>query len=444
MFLIPIILLLGIGGGAAWYFTMGPGKQAAAGSRQITLDAGLPDADKQAVIAAIMTATDPTQTDALSTKYAQYPWASYELKYKSWQLRGSQGTPPAQPTTGGQPTPVPAPAPAQGSAPAHAMPPPGVITPPGGGPAPAPAGVSSPIPAGYDFVAAASVSGAWQNDHTYVKAYQSALTFLAQQMGQPSWNPNGVDGNYGPNTAAAVKAFQSAHGISPVDGEAGKVTATAILNAVNAAVTQASGMGVSPAAVAMAAMAHAGGDMMSGYQQFTTERQDELTGAPSISGPRGERVVIDASKTEIRGSGRDRTGRGEMSGQMGEEGGEMTGKAVEHIAAEAVVQAAAVASPGIPPPRPRGGWYVLIRDGDKIWPRKLVEIGTGVHRGVAGALRHLVDLNPQLSPGGIIRQFVPGDEVNIPSDWASNLKAKGFDVQVDSVEQAQAAMAAGA
>ncbi len=423
-FLIPIILLAGLGGGAYWYFTKGPGQVAAA--RQITLDTGLPDADKQTVIAAIMTAKDPTQTDALATQYSQYPWTAYELQYKSWQLRGSVGSPPAQPTTGGQPVPVPAaPAPAPSQ-----MPPPGVV--PSAGPAPAPgAPAASPIPAGYDMAAAAAVSGAWQNDSTFIQVYQQVLTFLSQQQSQPSWAPAAISGAFDASTQAAVKAFQTANGLSPVDGEVGPATATAMLNAIGA-VTQASGMGygVSPVDVARAAMSHTGSDMMWGYKPYTTERQEEVSGAP--------RMV----KEEIEGFSRDRN---QMTGQ-----GDITGaEQVEHIAAAplaaAAVAAAGQAAAGLAPvvdagitpvtARPRGGWYVIIRPEDKIWPRSLVSIGTGVHRGAAGAMRHLVDLNPHLAPGGVIRQFVPGDEVNIPEDWATRLKAKGLRVDVDPAEQ---------
>lgn len=70
--------------------------------------------------------------------------------------------------------------------------------------------------------------GAYSNNPAYITRYQNALTWLAHTALQPAWDPKGVDGKYGPNTIAAVKAFQAAHGLSPVDGMAGAATAAAI------------------------------------------------------------------------------------------------------------------------------------------------------------------------------------------------------------------------
>ena len=92
--------------------------------------------------------------------------------------------------------------------------------PPAPGPAPAlvkPSNVS-PYPG----------PGAWQSNGAYVARYQAALTYLAAVHGAHAWDPQGVDGKYGPNTSSAVKAFQTDHGLSPVDGEAGAATAAAI------------------------------------------------------------------------------------------------------------------------------------------------------------------------------------------------------------------------
>lgn len=77
-------------------------------------------------------------------------------------------------------------------------------------------------------------SGAYASNADYITRYQEALTWLAQQTGNPALNPGGIDGKYGPNTAAAVKAFQAAHGLSPVDGQAGAATASALDAAVSA------------------------------------------------------------------------------------------------------------------------------------------------------------------------------------------------------------------
>jgi peptidoglycan hydrolase-like protein with peptidoglycan-binding domain len=60
----------------------------------------------------------------------------------------------------------------------------------------------------------------------YITRYQNALAWLALQ-GHPTWNPGKVDGKYGPNTAAAVTAFQRDHGLT-ADGKCGNMTAAAI------------------------------------------------------------------------------------------------------------------------------------------------------------------------------------------------------------------------
>jgi hypothetical protein len=72
-------------------------------------------------------------------------------------------------------------------------------------------------------------TGAWQTNAAYIRRYQTALMFLGYNVG-----PTGADGKYGPNTAAAVKAFQTHAGLSPVDGEAGAATAAALDSAVGA------------------------------------------------------------------------------------------------------------------------------------------------------------------------------------------------------------------
>jgi peptidoglycan hydrolase-like protein with peptidoglycan-binding domain len=95
--------------------------------------------------------------------------------------------------------------------------------PPGPSPAPAPGPATKPGP-----VSPYPGPGAWQTNAGYVQRYQMALTYLAHVHGAPAWDPQGIDGKYGPHTSAAVKAFQTDHGLSPVDGEAGAATAAAI------------------------------------------------------------------------------------------------------------------------------------------------------------------------------------------------------------------------
>jgi hypothetical protein len=86
------------------------------------------------------------------------------------------------------------------------------------GPSPAPSPSGPPGP-----VQPYPGTGAWQTNAPYIARYQNALMWLGYSVG-----PTGADGKYGPNTAAAVKAFQTHAGLSPVDGEAGAATAKAL------------------------------------------------------------------------------------------------------------------------------------------------------------------------------------------------------------------------
>jgi peptidoglycan hydrolase-like protein with peptidoglycan-binding domain len=67
-------------------------------------------------------------------------------------------------------------------------------------------------------------SGAYKSNAAYIARYQSALTYLAYQTQMPAFDPQGVDGKYGPNTTAAVKAYQTFAGL-PADGACGAATA---------------------------------------------------------------------------------------------------------------------------------------------------------------------------------------------------------------------------
>ena len=94
------------------------------------------------------------------------------------------------------------------------------------GPAPAPTPIAPVAPLGPPGpVNPYPGPGAWQSNSQYIARYQNALTWLSSA--NPSFNPQGVDGKYGPHTAAAVKAFQAAHGLTQ-DGEAGQATANAL------------------------------------------------------------------------------------------------------------------------------------------------------------------------------------------------------------------------
>jgi peptidoglycan hydrolase-like protein with peptidoglycan-binding domain len=93
-------------------------------------------------------------------------------------------------------------------------------------PAPAPVGPVAPQSGPPGLVGPYPGPGAWQTNGPYIARYQNALTWLASS--NPAFNPQGVDGKFGPNTKAAVMAFQRARGVTPVDGMCGATTAAAI------------------------------------------------------------------------------------------------------------------------------------------------------------------------------------------------------------------------
>jgi len=103
---------------------------------------------------------------------------------------------------------------------------------PGPGPAPAPLPIGpTAIPEPPFDLSLCSAHLAWSNNPTCIRNYQSALTYLSAVRGMPAWNPQKIDGFYGPFTAAAVKAFQTWAGLTP-DGQAGTNTANAIQSAI--------------------------------------------------------------------------------------------------------------------------------------------------------------------------------------------------------------------
>jgi hypothetical protein len=80
------------------------------------------------------------------------------------------------------------------------------------------------------------------------------------------------------------------------------------------------------------------------------------------------------------------------------------------------------------PARQRPSMFVVMRPRDSVWPVKLAKIGSGNK----GSYDHLVALNPHLvSTGGNWPHMTAGDEVNIPPEWADNLRNKGFLVKAD-------------
>lgn len=399
-FTLAILALIAAGGGYAWYKFWGPGSHKAP-SRSITLDASMPDADKQAVIAAIMGEKDPNRLDILAAQYGAYPWGAFELHYRAWELRGSQGAPPSPPQVSapqGQPTPSgggPQPAPnlaqqavqaAQNALSGQPSGPPGGggPVPPGPGPGPAPQGLPPGVPQP-PFNLTYPGTGAYKSNPTYITAYQGALTYLAWKLSKPTFDPGGVDGRYGTNTKNAVAAFQKWAGLS-VDGNAGKDTAAALDNAIKASTSQV------------------------------------------VSGV-GNHII---GETEV--------GRAASGGETEVEVGALSGAPFLDIAPHVVdetMEVGAVAAAAMAPSatrRAKGGWYILVRPEDRVWPRSIAEIGSGVRRGTPGSIRHLVDINQHLAPGGVIRQFVPGDEINVPNTWVMPLKQKGFELHNDAHE----------
>jgi peptidoglycan hydrolase-like protein with peptidoglycan-binding domain len=435
-----------LGGGFALYktkpevFAKIPGLGKLAGPRAITLDATLPDAGKQEVIAAIMTSKSAAQLQPVAQKYAAYPWASFELRYRAWELDGSKGAAPQPPVGGGVSVPEVMPGSAASAAQAAANPqtaadlaaqaaamaaqaahggapaytpvtvPQNVPVP--AGPPPAMAGVPQPP---FDL-SAASQHGAWQTDSAYIRAYQSALTYLAVRDGQPAWNPGGVDGKYGPHTGAAVLAFQRAKGLS-ADGECGRDCAAALAAAIGgsqtagAQMTGAQGGYATAATMPMAQPSmqeHVAGGTQSvdrGSAGGRASAQEGVAGAPAAA-PAGPFRRFAPSAEALRDAGFDEPVAGDNP----------TPNAVVHAAAGT---------------RPAGTPFVRIRSTDKVYPRTIATIGTGSDRAGTSAIKHLVDINPHLAPTGIISQLTSGMEVNVPQSWAAPLKARGFAVFTD-------------
>lgn len=67
--------------------------------------------------------------------------------------------------------------------------------------------------------------GAWQNNSAYIQRVQTALTWVAWKLSDPTLDPHGVDGVMGPNSKNAVLAFQHRYQLT-ADGMAGKEVAS--------------------------------------------------------------------------------------------------------------------------------------------------------------------------------------------------------------------------
>jgi hypothetical protein len=134
----------------------------------------------------------------------------------------------------------------------------------------------------------------------------------------------------------------------------------------------------------------------------------------------------------------------------------LNGNVTAGLAEAAVAQAADVIAPGAAAPvqggppsgavgfpgasksgrqRPRGHWFVAIRGGsspDTQWPMTVAKLGSG--RKDPAALAQLQEMNPHLwttPSSGVIAEFRPGDEVNVPGAWSDNLIKRGFKLKKD-------------
>jgi Putative peptidoglycan binding domain len=135
---------------------------------------------------------------------------------EAWRVKPAAQAPVVTPVV------VPAQAPAAAPAPSAAP------TPHAAPPAAAPMSVQHEVV----HVSPYPGPGAWKSNVEYVKRYQVALDALGY-VGKDN-QPLIVDGKVGPNTDFAVKAFQTAHGVKPADGQAGADTAKAIDAALDA------------------------------------------------------------------------------------------------------------------------------------------------------------------------------------------------------------------
>jgi len=433
------VLLLGAGGGFLWYEKWGPGASSSAPPRQITLDADLPDADKQAVIAAIMSSTSAAPLMQLAAKYGKYPWTTYELNYRAWELNGSQGSPPPSPSTAAPsavidtPAPPPSPSSQSGQPPAPttaasvataAQQSPSVPPPVAPAPPPVPAAVQK---------AAQAVAIAIASDPHYCTNVGIAGTPVnsAVHNFKLVWNvafPSNVvpigTGKYEQPTADAVA--KALGGAVPAPAACGG-TATAGLGegvqgqgSYAAYPSEGGGPGDTRYGAKGANLTRVSG-LGEGVQGLGEGVQGLGEGVQGL----GE-VVQGLGEDEVQGLGEDVQGNPVRQRQAVTKKKDMAG------AAASAATAALAAAAAMPTSRPKGGWFVHMRPSDNIWPRKITEIGSGVARGTQGSLKHLADINPHLAPGGVMRQLRAGDEINIPDTWATPLRQRGLDVRSDA------------
>jgi hypothetical protein len=410
---IPVIALLAAGGlGFLWWE-----KTHVSPPRSITLDSGLSDTEKQTIIAAIMTATDPNQLDAMSAQYKGYPYASYELSYRAWELRGSKGAPPSPPQGPGM----------------------NVNLGPQGASVSAQTGPLTGAPADLAQQAASAAQSALAALGGLVPVDPGVAAASASSTAG-SWTPV-------PDGAASLFNWNSSPIMTPaVAAEAARLLAANLQGSVIERYSDGTTWRFTNNGTAVIAASgspkgdtgqQAGADPMGMHPPFSSEYHEDVAGLPGeqreevsgvAPGESREEVGYSPDKVDTFGE-RDAFARGAEASRREDVAG-----VPDHVGgalAQGAVTAAMTGAVPMTVDRPKGGWFIRVRPIDKIWPRSIVRIGSGVSGGVQGGLQHLSDINPHLSQGGVIRQFVPGDEVNVPAAWVPQLKAKGLEVDHD-------------
>lgn len=423
----------------------------------VTLDAGLPPAAESQVLTAIATATSPAQLTAMASQYAAYPYTAYELQLQAWVIGGKQGPAPQAPTGPGQsgtPTRV-------------------VVGPTGqpevGAIADLDALAQEAIAAAAGMMGTTSPPVPTTDGQPSPGGPSVPPPAAANVPPGPGWTglPSSVDSQYTWSDAAAPSSDTTTEiaRLTPI------LNGTFWEQAPDGTVWKFMGAtGVVIAYLGTAATQQTGqySDPMASYAPFTPEFREDVMGYPSVETTAGDAVEAAGRAhkhigvdTTVKDRGRFDTGfASSMSegstnpahppythqGHMGHAPGPVPPPGPSHGPGPVPAPPShpggphpspfpqphprmAHHSPGpMPPPgpgrRPIGSAFMRVRETDRIWPRKLAEIGSGVRRGSPGALQHLADINPHLAPGGVMRQLQTGDEVNVPASWVPNLKSK--------------------
>jgi hypothetical protein len=344
------------------------------GQRVITLDEAISDSDRDAVIQAVLYATNPTVLDALGTQMTSkgLPCASYECSYRAWEMRGASGPPPQRP--------------ASCATVAEASP------------------IGLNVPGVPPEVAAAAC--ALLDSSLDTATCSAVLTALATET-----DPGKL--------AAFAQALAPTH---PKSAGALAAKAQQILQGAAPAPAPASvSPGLVPSAVAAPAPA-------------TTA---QASGIPDIGGgsgvpfaPMSDDIAAAAALSPSYEGG----GNSQVEGSVAAVAAAAVAQAAQTIdpaqSSDTLAPATAPASapaPATAPAQPAGFWYIQMRASDTPWPATIAKFGSGSKR--SESLSELFNLNPHLHtfPGsGVIASFKPGDLVNVPGAWSDNLIKKGF------------------